>query len=163
MSNAQSLKIARLLKGSGQTLSAAESCTGGRISHLITLTPGASEYYLGGVCSYSVDVKHRVLGVDLSTVEGYGIVSAQVAAAMAEGVRKLTGSTWSVATTGWADAYGDEFEPAGTVWIAASGPHGTRTLRFRQQLSREENISAFADTAMDFLISLIEEDSLSGN
>lgn len=156
MPSLQSQKIAKLLKGSGQTLSAAESCTGGRISHLITLTSGSSEYYLGGVCSYAVAVKASVLGVNLSTVEEYGIVSAQVASAMAEGVKKLTGSTWSVATTGWADSYGDDREPAGTVWMAVSGPDGTESRRFESHGSREENISAFADAALDFLISIIE-------
>lgn len=147
-----SKKISLLLKGSGKTLSTAESCTGGRISHLVTLTPGSSEYYLGGVCSYSVAVKNSVLGVDTAIIDRYGIVSAQVASAMAEGVRKLTGSTWSVATTGWADSYGDEFEPAGTVWIAVSGPDGTRTLRVENHQGREENIAVFADAALNFLV-----------
>lgn len=150
-----SKRIHDLLKGSGQTLSAAESCTGGRISHLITLTSGSSEYYLGGVCSYSVAVKNSVLGVPYETVEKYGIVSAQVATAMAEGVKKAIGTTWSVATTGWADAYGDEFEPAGTVWIAVSGPSGTRTLRVENHQSREENITVFADAALELLINEI--------
>lgn len=157
MANRQSLEISRLLKGSGQTLSVAESCTGGRISHIITITPGSSEYYLGGVCSYSVSVKNKVLGVELYTVEQSGIVSSKVAEAMAEGVRRLTGSTWSVATTGWADSYGDEKEPAGTVWIAAAGPNGTRSLRYESHSSREENIAAFTDAALDFLISSIKE------
>ena len=148
--------IHRLLKGSGKTLSVAESCTGGRISHLVTQNSGSSEYYLGGVCSYSVDVKNKVLGVSRDTVGRYGIVSSEVAAAMAEGVRALTGSAYSVATTGWADRYGDEREPAGTVWMAVSGPDGTRTRRFENHGTRLQNIRAFTDAALQFLAEYIK-------
>ena len=150
--------ISKLLKGSGSTLSAAESCTGGRISHLITLVPGSSEYYLGGVCSYAVSVKDKVLGVSPATVDTFGIVSAQVASAMAEGVRALTGSTYSIATTGWADKWGDEREPAGTVWMAASGPRGTVTRRFEHHGTRRQNIGAFADAALGLLAEYIREE-----
>ena len=150
--------ISKLLKGSGRTLSVAESCTGGRISHLLTLVPGSSEYYLGGVCSYAVSVKDKVLGVSPSTVDTFGIVSAEVASAMAEGVRGLTGSTYSLATTGWADKYGDEREPAGTVWMAASGPRGTVTRRFENHGTRRQNIIAFADAALGLLAEYITEE-----
>ena len=94
--------VGRLLKQSGKTLSAAESCTGGEISHLITSIPGSSAYYLGSVTSYAVEVKEKVLGVPAETIEKNGVVSSEVAAAMADGVRRLTGSDYSVATTGLA-------------------------------------------------------------
>lgn len=148
--------IGRLLRGKGETLSVAESCTGGMISHLITTVPGSSEYYLGSVTSYAVAVKNKVLGVPLKTVETYGIVSSEVAAAMAEGVRNLTGSTWAVATTGWADSSGDEHEPAGTVWIAVSGPSGTVTERKNYRNDRKRNIERFAASALDLLRRRIE-------
>lgn len=150
--------IGILLKGSGRTLAAAESCTGGMISHMITSVPGASEYYLGSVTSYAVDIKNRILGVPLEVVEKYGIVSSQVAAAMAEGVRSALGSTYSVATTGWADSYGDEREPAGTVWVAVSGPSGTLTSRFNYKNSRKLNISRFAASALNELRKYIAAD-----
>lgn len=143
--------IGRLLKGSGQTLSVAESCTGGMISHLLTTVPGSSEYYLGSVTSYAIPVKEAVLGVSGATIDEQGIVSAAVAAQMAEGARKLTGSTFSVSTTGWADAYGDEREPAGTVWVAVSGPEGTRTSRFNYRNDRQRNIERFAASALNEL------------
>ena len=138
------------------TLSAAESCTGGEISHLITTIPGASEYYLGSVTSYSAEVKCKVLGVKRETIDSVGIVSSAVAAAMAEGVRRLTGSTYSVATTGWADAYGDKHEPAGTVWIGVSGPGGTVTERREYRNDRKRNIQRFAASALDLLRRYIE-------
>ena len=151
-------EIGRLLRGSGETLSAAESCTGGMISHLITTVPGASEYYLGSVTSYAVAIKNKILGVKLETVEKYGIVSSEVAAAMAEGVRRVTGSTYSVATTGWADSYGDDHEPAGTVWVGISGPRGTVTARFNYKNSRKTNIERFAASALNELRKYILDD-----
>ena len=75
---------------------------------------------------------------------------------MAEGVRKATGSTYSVATTGWADAYGDEREPAGTVWVGISGPEGTRTARFNYRNDRKRNIERFAAAALNELRKEIE-------
>lgn len=143
--------VGQLLKGRGETLSVAESCTGGEISHLLTTVPGASTYYLGSVTSYAVPVKEKLLGVHAETVEKFGVVSSEVAAEMAEGVRSQTGSTYSVSTTGWADAYGDEHEPAGTVWIGVSGPHGTRTLRAVYHNDRRRNIERFAAAALNFL------------
>ena len=150
--------IGRLLRGSGKTLSAAESCTGGEIAHLITTVPGASEYFLGSVTSYAPSVKNRVLGVPMETIESCGIVSSEVAAAMAEGVRKLTGSTYAVATTGWADAYGDEHEPAGTVWVGIAGPEGTKTARFNYRNDRNRNIERFSASALNELRKMIVSD-----
>ena len=147
--------IGRLLRGSGKTLSVAESCTGGEIAHLITTVPGASEYFLGSVTSYAPSVKNRVLGVPMETIDSCGIVSSEVAAAMAEGVRKLTGSTYAVATTGWADAYGDEHEPAGTVWVGIAGPEGTKTARFNYRNDRKRNIERFSASALNELRKMI--------
>ena len=140
-----------LLKEQNLTFATAESCTGGEIAHLITTVPGSSEYFLGSVTSYAPEVKQKVLGVPAGTIEHFGIVSSAVAEAMAEGVRKLTGSTYSVATTGWADAYGDEHEPAGTVWVGVSGPDGTISRRFQYKGDRRRNIERFTASALDFL------------
>ncbi len=150
--------IGRLLRGSGKTLSIAESCTGGEIAHLITTVPGASEYFLGSVTSYDPSVKIRVLGVPEETIETFGIVSSAVAAAMADGVRKLTGSTYAVATTGWADAYGDEHEPAGTVWVGIASPGGTKTAKFNYRNDRNRNIERFSASALNELRKMIVSD-----
>lgn len=149
-------KIGAMLRGTGRTLSAAESCTGGRISHLITTISGSSEYYLGSVTSYAIAVKEKVLGVPSSTIKDYGVVSSEVAAAMAEGVRKLTGSTFSVATTGLAEG-GDERYPEGTVWIGVSGPKGTITRIFQCQGDRKSNIRRFTKAALETLADYITE------
>ena len=143
--------VGALLRKNGKTLSVAESCTGGMISHLLTTVSGSSEYYLGSVTSYHPAVKAKVLGVDPKTIEQEGIVSAAVAAEMARGVRALTGSTYSVSTTGWADSYGDDREPAGTVWVGVDGPSGTRTARFNYRNDRKRNIERFAASALNEL------------
>ena len=92
--------IGRMLSEAGKTLSVAESCTGGLISSLLTSIPGSSEYYLGSVTSYANSVKSRVLGVPEDIISEYGAVSSECVAKMAEGVRKVTGSDYSVATSG---------------------------------------------------------------
>ncbi len=142
--------IGALLKGTGKTVSAAESCTGGEISHLLTTVSGSSEYYLGSVTSYAIAVKEAVLGVNPDIIEEYGVVSSQVAASMAEGVRKLTGSTYSVSTTGLAEGC-DERNPEGTVWIGVSGPRGTLTYKYVFNNKRVINIKRFTSTALDQL------------
>ena len=151
--------IGRLLKANGQTLSAAESCTGGEISHLITSVPGSSAYYLGSVTSYAVSVKEKVLGVPAETVQRCGVVSSEVAAAMAEGVRRVTGSDYAVSTTGLAGPDGDAFNPVGTVWIGVAGPRGTKTVKKVFKNDRKRNIERFAASALDFLRLTIIEDS----
>ncbi len=143
--------VGALLRGTGMTLSAAESCTGGKISSLITSVPGASEYFLGAVTSYAIAIKEKVLGVPSATINEYGVVSSEVAAAMAEGVRKLTGSTYAVSTTGLAGPGGDERNPVGTVWIGISGPKGTKTVRKVYKNDRRRNIERFAAAALDEL------------
>ena len=154
--------IGTLLRGTGMTLSAAESCTGGMISSLITSVPGASEYYLGSVTSYAVSVKENVLNVPQEFVSRYGVVSSEVAGAMAEGVRKLTGSTYSVATTGLAGPGGDEMNPVGTVWIGVSGPNGTSTFRRVYKNDRKRNIERFTSAALDELRLFILKDLKNG-
>lgn len=143
-------RIAEILKAKSETLSVAESCTGGYISHLVTMVSGSSSYYLGSVTSYAIKIKERVLGVPAETIDKNGVVSSEVAAAMAEGVRALTGSTWSVATTGLAEG-GDERYPEGTVWIGVSGPNGTKTRIYHCDLGRKANICRFAHVALETL------------
>ena len=143
--------VGRLLKSAGKTLSAAESCTGGEISHLITSVPGSSAYYLGSVTSYAISVKEKVLGVPSEVIEKCGVVSGEVAAAMAEGIRRVTGSDYAVSTTGLAGPDGDAFNPVGTVWIGVAGPKGTKTVKKNFRNDRKRNIERFAASALDFL------------
>ncbi len=150
--------VGALLRGTGRTISAAESCTGGEIAHLLTSVPGASEYFLGSVTSYAIPVKERVLSVPAALIAAHGVVSGEVASAMAEGVRALTGSTYSVATTGVAGPGNDGGIPAGTVWIGVSGPHGTVTVRKQYKNDRLRNIERFSAAALDTIRQYILSD-----
>lgn len=149
-------RIASLLKAANQSLSTAESCTGGQISHLITTVSGSSSFYLGGVCSYAIPVKVSVLRVSPILIAQHGVVSSEVAEAMAQGVRELMHSTWSVATTGLAEG-SDEHYPEGTVWIGVSGPNGNFTKIYNCDLGRKANIRRFARVTLEFLESCIKD------
>lgn len=144
--------IGQMLRSCGMTLSAAESCTGGTISKLITSVAGSSEYYLGSVTSYANSVKENVLGVPTEIIRKYGAVSSECVARMAEGVRRITGSDFSVATSGIAGPGGGSAEkPVGLVWIGVASPRGTKTFKATFREDRLRNIDRFAATALDYL------------
>ncbi len=114
------------LRRNGRTLATAESCTGGMVGQLITSVSGASDCYLGGVVTYSNEMKHRLLGVDNETLQAHGAVSEQVAREMAEGCRHRLGSDFAVSITGIAGPTGGtQAKPVGLVYIAVAGPDGT--------------------------------------
>jgi len=152
--------VGGLLKASGRTLSVAESCTGGEIAHLLTTVSGSSAYFLGSVTSYARSVKEKLLGVPAELIDRHGLVSSEVAAAMAEGVRKLTGSDYAVATTGLAEKEADEWGvPGGTVWIGVASERVTRCFTFNYRNDRKRNIERFAASALNCLRLLLEEDA----
>ena len=151
--------IGRMLKDHGKTVSAAESCTGGTISALFTGISGSSEFYLGSVTSYANSVKTGVLGVPEDIISAHGAVSSECVAAMAEGVRKLTGSDFSVATSGIAGpGGGSEEKPVGLVWIGVSSQMGTETVKMTFRGDRKRNIERFASSALDTLRKKIEKE-----
>lgn len=121
----------KLLLSENATLSTAESCTGGYISHLITSVSGSSAYYKGSVIAYSNEVKSGLLDVGYCELEEYGAVSEVVVRQMAENCRKLFGTSYSVAVSGIAGPEGGTpAKPVGTVWIAVSGNRATLTKKF---------------------------------
>ncbi len=129
-----------------QTLSVAESCTGGLLGAEITERAGSSAYFLGGVLTYSNELKHRLIGVSNEILAQHGAVSEPCARAMAEGVRQLTGSTWALSVTGIAGPGGaTPDKPVGTVFIGLAGPKPTvRKFLFegdRQQI-RAQSVQA---------------------
>ena len=151
--------VVTLLRETNMTLSTAESCTGGMISQLLASVPGASEYYLGSVTSYANSVKENVLGVPSEIIEKYGAVSSECVAKMAEGVKKITGSDYSVATSGIAGpGGGTPDKPVGLVWIGVCSLTGTETFSIVYKNDRKRNIERFAATALDFLRKAIERE-----
>lgn len=149
--------IGRLLLSRGKTMSAAESCTGGRISALMTAVPGCSAYYYGSVTSYDNSVKMNVLGVREETLREHGAVSEECIREMAEGVLRHLGTDYSVATSGIAGPTGGTPEkPVGMAWIAAARRNSdgsvtvnTRRVQFRS--NRATNIERFASNALNLL------------
>lgn len=139
--------ISKLLSERGQTLATAESCTGGYVSHLITSVPGSSSYFVGGVVSYSNEVKSKQLGVLFETLNQFGAVSEQTIVEMAEGVRKTLSADYGIATSGIAGPDGGTPDkPVGTVWIAVASPQRTFTRKlqlggFRQQIIHNATVA----------------------
>lgn len=151
--------IGKFLRKHGKTLSTAESCTGGLIASTITSVPGASEYFLGSVVSYANSVKQEVLGVSQEILTKHGAVSSECVAAMAEGVRKLTGTDFAVATSGIAGpGGGSEEKPVGLVWIGVSSSAGTETFRLVFNSDRKRNIERFASSALHKILKKIEKE-----
>lgn len=141
-----------LLKTRGETLATAESCTGGNIAHRFTAMPGASEYFKGGVVAYSNEVKIALLGVDPESLNHYGAVSQSVAEQMAEGVRRATGATYGISTTGIAGPTGGTPEkPVGTVWMAVATPNGVFSRRMVFGSVRSQNIERASSNCINLL------------
>ena len=142
-----------------ETISVAESCTGGHLSELITSVPGCSRYYNGSVTSYSNQVKINVLGVNPETIANFGAVSRECAEEMARGVLNLMDTDYSIATTGIAGPDGGSTEkPVGTCWIAVAhkdrftGEIEVATKKvLSMSASRDVNIKRFASNALDLL------------
>jgi nicotinamide-nucleotide amidase len=117
--------VGRLLTQRGETLSVAESCTGGGLGQKLTEIPGSSGYFWGGVIAYDNRVKLQLLQVDANVLETQGAVSAIVAEQMAVGVKTRLGTTWSLSITGIAGpGGGSETKPVGLVYLGLAGPNG---------------------------------------
>jgi PncC family amidohydrolase len=141
------------------TVATAESCTGGLVGHAITSVPGSSAYYIGGVISYADRLKVQMLGVPAATIERHGAVSAQVAVAMAEGLREELGCHLAVAVTGVAGpAGGSDPKPVGLTYVAVAGPEGHRVERHQWHGDRDANQAWSAAAALALLISVLETD-----
>ena len=120
--------LGRMLTRNHQTISSAESCTGGKIAALLSKQPGSSAFYKGSIIAYSNEVKHNVLKVGQEYLDQYGAVSEQVVALMALGVKRVLNTDFSIATSGVAGPTGGSPEkPVGTVWMAIATPDAVYT------------------------------------
>lgn len=144
--------VGQLLRERKQTVSTAESCTGGYISHLITKVPGSSEYYQGSVIAYSYEVKEQELDVPKKMLEEHGAVSQSVVEQMAIGARKKLKTDYSIAASGIAGpGGGTPDKPVGTVWIAVATPQKVISKRFQFGENRERNIHRTALAGLNML------------
>lgn len=140
--------------GKGLTLSVAESCTGGDISARLTRIAGASRYFLGGVVSYSNEVKMGILGVKKETLETFGAVSGEVVREMLKGILELTGSDYAVAISGVAGPDGGTLEiPVGTLWGGVRSRKGLlKVWRFSLSGDRREIIHEAGTIVLEGLL-----------
>ncbi len=135
-----------------QTLSVAESCTGGMISSKIVSVPGSSKYYEGGVCVYSNLEKIKLLNIKEETLKKYGAVSEETAKEMAAGVRYLMSTDFGLSTTGIAGPTGGTGQkPVGLVWIGFSSKEKTYAVSFNFGVNREINIQRASQRALEIL------------
>lgn len=122
--------VARMLTERGETLSVAESCTGGLLSKMLTDLPGATRYFMEGLVTYANEAKIARLGVAADLIAANGAVSEPVARAMAEGLRRQSGTTYALSVTGIAGPGGGSAEkPVGLVFIGLAGPGGTQAIK----------------------------------
>jgi nicotinamide-nucleotide amidase len=130
-----------MLHGRGETLAVAESCTGGGLGEAITAVAGSSGYFLGGIISYSNEVKIAMLNVDRQALEQHGAVSAIVAEQMAIGVKDQLKSDWGISITGIAGPDGGTAtKPVGLVYVAIADPAGkVEAIKLKFSPSRGRN------------------------
>ncbi|MBR3789402.1 MAG: CinA family protein [Clostridia bacterium] len=149
-------KVIKRFKEEKLTLSFAESCTGGWLSKIITEISGASEIFMGGVCSYSNDVKQNVLGVKEETLKAYGAVSEQTAREMSEGVTKLMNTTVGVGVTGIAGPLSDNTQKkVGLIYISITHNNKTEVIKLENDFSgdvRYKNRFTAVKTVLSFLM-----------
>lgn len=140
------------LRKRGLSISTAESCTGGLVSHRITNVSGSSDYYKGSVIAYANEVKEKILGVAGRTLREKGAVSAECAVEMAKGVCSLLGSDIGIATTGIAGPTGGTPDkPVGLVYIALATNDYVYHEKHIFHADREGNKCEAADAALEML------------
>lgn len=154
-----SKEILFILYESGKTLSTAESCTSGKVAESITLMPGASAYFTGGIVAYSEEVKKSLLNVPEELIEEKTVVSEEVAIRMAEGACEVLNTDYAIATTGVAGPGGGTIEnPVGTIWIAAGKKGEMRTVKLTENNGRDINVTRATFRALQLLLEVLKED-----
>ena len=144
--------IGKLLISRNQTLSTAESCTGGLVAQLITSIPGSSAYFRGSVIAYDNAIKIKILGVDPAILSSVGAVSEETVRAMLSGVIRTMGTDFAIATTGiMGPGGGTEKKPVGTVWIAAGNAHEIITQKLWFRFDRQRNTELSAANVLNLL------------
>lgn len=144
--------VARILTANRATIAVAESCTGGMLAERLTNVPGSSSYFLGGVVCYSNELKTTLVGVPKDMIEAKGAVSSEVALALADGIRKRSGSTLGVGVTGIAGPGGGTPEkPVGLVHIGIADERGPREKAFQFPGDRDRIRQYATQTALDMV------------
>jgi nicotinamide-nucleotide amidase len=147
-----------LLYNSDKTIGTAESCTGGRIAEAIISTPGASNYFKGGIVSYTNEVKENILGVSHQVLEEQTAVCEEVAKEMVLGAIKALNVDYAVSATGVAGPTGGTAEiPVGTIWIGYGSKDDVRTVKLTEDYGRDINLAIATNTALKSMVAFLKE------
>ena len=149
--------VGQRLRQKGLRLAVAESCTGGLIGHRLTNIPGSSTYYMGSITAYSYEAKVRLLGVNWSTLEKHGAVSAETVIEMARGVRVALAADVGLSVSGIAGPGGGTPEkPVGLVWVGLSSPQTDFAEHFNWGGDRIQNKVHSAEAALQLLADYLQ-------
>lgn len=153
-----SRQIGDQLYSSGLTVGTAESCTGGRIAESIIAIPGASNYFKGGIISYTNEIKERLLGVDHEVLETQTAVCEEVAREMVQGAIKALGVDYAISATGLAGPGGGTKEiPVGTIWLGYGSKDDIRTFKLTEDFGRDINLAIATNKAMRLFLDYLNE------
>lgn len=156
-----SKEINEILWRTHKTISTAESCTAGKISSILTSTPGASAYFKGGIVAYSEESKIKMLGVDADIIAEKTPVCEEVAKQMVIGANKMFGTDYAVAATGFAGPGGPDIKTGirvGTIWVAAGNADNIVTLCLTEDEGRDHNINKACGAAIHILLEILKAD-----
>ncbi len=153
-----SKSISEMLYNSEKSLGTAESCTGGRIAEAIIAVPGASNYFKGGVVSYTNEVKENLLGVDHEVLEQQTAVCEEVARQMVLGAIRTLRVDYAISATGVAGPTGGTPEiPVGTIWLAYGSKDDVRTVKLEKDYGRDINLAIATNTALKSMYAFLKE------
>lgn len=152
-----SKELLALLYESEKTVGTAESCTSGLIASTITLVPGSSNYFKGGIVSYADEIKVNVLNVDADVIAENTAVCEEVAIQMVKGALDALGVDYAVAATGFAGPGSDGDVPVGTIWLACGNKDEQVTLKLTEDQGRDKNIDAAVYNGMCLLLDFVRE------
>lgn len=156
-----SKEINHIMWACGKTLSTAESCTAGRIASAITVVPGSSNYFKGGLICYADDVKTNLLKVDAEIIEKETAVSEKVVRQMVIGANELFNTDFSVAISGFAGPGGPDGGRSGvlvgTIWIAVGNKENVVTKMIEEDNGRDKNLASATSTAIHMLLEYLKE------
>lgn len=152
--------IGNLLKARNETVSTAESCTGGFIAHMLSIHPGSSAFFIGSIISYANIIKEMMLDVSHETLTTVGAVSEEAVIKMAQSVRKSMNTHYSIAVSGIMGPGGATNEkPVGLVWIAVASAHKVVAKSFNFRFDRRRNIELTTTNALNMLRGIIVDNS----
>ena len=153
-----SKNISELLYNSEKTLGTAESCTGGRIAEAIIAVPGASNYFKGGIVSYTNEVKENILKVSHQVLEEQTAVCEEVARQMGLGAIEALPVDFAISATGVAGPAGGTAEnPVGTIWIGYGSKDDVRTIKLTEDYGRDINLVIATNTALKAMFAFLKE------